>query len=380
MTATATAERVHTGPVADTPNQGHALARVEGNAAVAVAQPAMTFGEIVSMGDTLVKTGFMPEHIKTGGQAAAIIMTGQELGMKPMRAIRSLQLVKGKVVENADSQLARFKSDGGRAKFLQLNERVAELYLVHPNGDEHTETFTIEDAEHAGLLKPSRNGEPSMYVKFPKPMLRSRAITNGLKSIGWEGGTGTYDPDEAIAFNPPAPSVNGPQRERPAGVTSDGEDLDAMTVEEAFEIQLLGTDKNWGGNGGKRLVEVPRSVLEAARKWMATKLENEDNPRFERQVHAITLVLDALDTQEKLPLEGNGSGAPTNGTSSSPSAPGTSPTITATETNPTTSTSATDNPTVLKPGKIEDALKPNEKPVAPSEQGKPPVDTSTLPF
>jgi hypothetical protein len=174
----------------------------------------MTFADILAMGETLVKTGFLPQHIKTGGQAAAIILTGQELGMKPMRAIRSLQLVKGKVVENADSQLARFKSDGGRAKFLQLTERVAELYLRHPNGDEHTEKFAIEDAERAGLLKSSGNGEPSMYVKHPKSMLRSRAITNGLKSIGWEGGAGAYDPDEAIAFTPPAPSGNG-SAERP---------------------------------------------------------------------------------------------------------------------------------------------------------------------
>src|SRR5690242_14228047 len=126
MTAAATAERVHTGPVAGGPHEAHALTRVETAPTTAVA-PAMSFSEVVAMGETLVKTGFMPQHIKTGGQAAAIIMTGQELGMKPMRAIRSLQLVKGKVVENADSQLARFKTDGGRAKFLQHTDRVAEL-------------------------------------------------------------------------------------------------------------------------------------------------------------------------------------------------------------------------------------------------------------
>src|SRR5689334_16536354 len=112
MGATATQDRVHTGPVGDVANESHALTRVDNSqTSVAVAAP-MTFAEIVVMGETLVKTGFLPEHIKNGGQAAAIIMTGQELGMKPMRAIRSLQLVKGKVVENADSQLARFKSDG----------------------------------------------------------------------------------------------------------------------------------------------------------------------------------------------------------------------------------------------------------------------------
>lgn len=154
------------------------------------ALPAQSFGEMVQMGDQLVKTGFLPAHLRTGAQVAAVILTGRELGMEPMRAVRSLSLVKGKVIESADSQLARFKADGGRAQFKQLDETAAVLYLRHPNGDEHTESFTMADARNAGLAG------SETYKKFPKAMLRSRAITAGLKSVGWEGSIGTYDPDE----------------------------------------------------------------------------------------------------------------------------------------------------------------------------------------
>jgi len=159
----------------------------------------MTFADMLSMGNALVTTGFLPDHIKTGAQAAAIIATGRELGMQPMRALRSLNMVKGKVTENADSQLARFKTDGGRASFQELTHQRAVLHLVHPNGDEHTEEFTMQDAVAAGLA-----GRGGMYEKHAKAMLRSRVITAGLKSIGWEGGAGTYDPDEL-----PAPRVQG---------------------------------------------------------------------------------------------------------------------------------------------------------------------------
>lgn len=147
-----------------------------------------SFADLMSLGKELVPTGFLPEHVKTPAQAAAIILTGRELGMPPMRALRSLFMVKGKVTESADSQLARFKLDGGRATFQKLTDTEAVLVLRHPNGDEHTETFTMEDAKRAAA------GE--MYRKFPKAMLRSRVITAGLKSIGWNGATGIYDPSE----------------------------------------------------------------------------------------------------------------------------------------------------------------------------------------
>lgn len=160
----------------------------------------VTFADLVAMGDQLARTGFLPEHIKTGPQFAAIVMTGKEMGMPPMRAIRSFYLVKGKVMEDAASQLARFKNNGGRATFDHLDDTKAVLTLTHPNGDKHTETWTLEDAKKAGLL----NG---MVGKFPKAMLRSRVITAGLKSLGWEGAVGTYDPSELVDTVEDAPQA-----------------------------------------------------------------------------------------------------------------------------------------------------------------------------
>ena len=194
------------------------------------ALPELSFAAMMQMGQALVGTGFLPDHIKNGPQAAAIILAGRELGMEPMRALRSLSLVKGKITEAADSQLARFKSDGGRAVWSELSETGAVLSLTHPNGDKHTETFTLDDARKAGLLS------SGMYSKFPKAMLRSRAITAALKSIGWEGGSGVYDPSELVA-EPVAPE---PVREivRQAPVSS------GMTLEQAENVMV--------GKGEKR--------------------------------------------------------------------------------------------------------------------------------
>ena len=190
--------------------------------------PELSFAAMMQMGQALVGTGFLPDHIKNGPQAAAIILAGRELGMEPMRALRSLSLVKGKITEAADSQLARFKSDGGRAVFSELSDTGAVLSLTHPNGDKHTETFTLDDARKAGLLG------SQMYSKFPKAMLRSRAITAALKSIGWEGGSGVYDPSELAADPTPEP-VREIVRQAPAI---------GMTLEQAEDVMV--------GKGEKR--------------------------------------------------------------------------------------------------------------------------------
>jgi hypothetical protein len=155
---------------------------------------AAQFSALVAMGDQLRKTGFLPAHIKDGVAFAAIVLMGREMGMGTMAACRKLQVIKGTVTERADSQLARFKTAGGRAVFKELSESKAVLVLKHPNGDEHIETFTIEDAKRAGLASNDN------YAKHPKAMLRSRAITAGLKSVGWEGAVGIYDPDEVSDY------------------------------------------------------------------------------------------------------------------------------------------------------------------------------------
>jgi hypothetical protein len=150
----------------------------------------LSFDALIGMGDKLRRTGFLPSHIKDGIAFAAIVLMGRERGIGTMSACQRFAFIKGVPTEKADSQLARFKSCGGKSQFRELTETKAVLWLRHPNGDEHVETFTFDDAKRAGLASNDN------YAKHPKAMLRSRAITAGLKSVGWEGAVGIYDPDE----------------------------------------------------------------------------------------------------------------------------------------------------------------------------------------
>jgi hypothetical protein len=246
------------------------------------------YGGLLALARELVPTGFLPDHIKTPGQAVAIILTGRELGMLPMRALRSLTMVKGKVVENADSQLARFKADGGRSKWITLDETKAVLWLKMRNGDETTSTFTLEDARRAELLN------NSSWKKYPKAMLRSRAITQGLKDLGWEGGVGAYDPEELGVVMPDstAEDIAGTREEQATTAPSNGKPKPAR--EKRMPM---------GHSKGKMLGDLDTKDLESAAKWCR------ENNKFPDLVSAIADVLaERQRDQGKLELDAKQAG------------------------------------------------------------------------
>lgn len=162
-----------------------------------------TFADQMALATTLLRTGFLPTSIKTPGQALAIILTGREMKIGPMQSLRSISVINGRPVLAADLQLALFKRDGGQAKWLTNTPTVVKLWLKHPNGDEHIQEYSMEDASRAELDKnPGRT-----YQKFPAAMLRARAITSGLKAIGYEPVTGVYDPSELATVPLEAPEI-----------------------------------------------------------------------------------------------------------------------------------------------------------------------------
>lgn len=218
MTATLTAPEAVVGTITPEPK---ALART-GNTASALTAPEANFGSMMDLAQTLIASGFLPRHVQKPAQAVAIILTGREMGLGPMAALRSIYMVEGKPTLAADLCLGLFKRAGGQATFTRLDEKGAVLRLRHPNGDEHVEQFLEADAQRAGLLG------KDVWKKYPKAMYRSRVITAGIKSIGFETLAGVYDPEEmevraplAAPAAPPPPISDG--RQAAEAADDDGE-------------------------------------------------------------------------------------------------------------------------------------------------------------
>ena len=123
--------------------------------------------------EMLVKTGFLPQTIKTPEQAVAIMMKGRELGVPPMYALSNIAVISGKPACTAELMLALLYRDHGDAA-LQVVEtsatRCVAAYKRRGWKEAQTFAFTIEDAKTAGL-------QGGNWAKYPAAMLRARCIS-----------------------------------------------------------------------------------------------------------------------------------------------------------------------------------------------------------
>jgi len=185
----------------------------------------------------LLKSGLLPSAIKSAEAALFIILTGRDLGLSPVQSLRSIHIIQGKVELSADLQLGLFHRQGGRSKWRKLDATGAELelqasWLAEP----HVSRFGVEEAKKAELMSSAN------YRKYPVAMFRSRAITQGLKDIGFLAASGVYAPGElggdvivdvstgeVIPADAPAPE---PVRE----ITSTAGTVEALSDEERSRL------------------------------------------------------------------------------------------------------------------------------------------------
>lgn len=130
-------------------------------------------------------------------QVLALMAICESEGIHPAKAVQEYHIIQGRPALKADAMMARFQAAGGKVNWeVYTDERVTGSFS-HPNGGSLSVTWTIEQARSIGLVKPG-----SGWQKFPRAMLRSRCISEGIRSVYPGSVTGFYSPEEVQDFEP----------------------------------------------------------------------------------------------------------------------------------------------------------------------------------
>lgn len=155
--------------------------------------------EAKSLSTTLSKASLLPEALR-GKEADVlmIIMTGAELNLAPMQAIRAIDVIKGKPSLKAETMVALVRNRKDVCRFFKClhTDALKATYSTQRVEDEEPTTlsFTMEQAKTAGLAS------SDMYRKFPDTMLRHRCSSMLVKMVYSDIVLGLYSDEEVHSF------------------------------------------------------------------------------------------------------------------------------------------------------------------------------------
>lgn len=128
--------------------------------------------------------------LKNVDQALALMATAVAEGRHPASVARDYHIIQGTPAKRSEAMMRDFQAAGGRVEWHQLDDEVAEATFSHPAGGRVKIRWDFDRAGKAGLA--SRD----MWKKYPRQMLRSRCVSEGVRTVCPMATSGSYTPEE----------------------------------------------------------------------------------------------------------------------------------------------------------------------------------------
>jgi hypothetical protein len=135
--------------------------------------------EIAKMAAKLVQTSFVPQSYNgKPAEATAAILTGMEVGLKPMAALRSIDVVNGTPALRAQALRGLVQAAGHKVWVEESTSQRAVVKGIRRGDDQvQTSVWDVERARQLGLL-----GKPN-YQKQAQAMFVARATSEICRLI-----------------------------------------------------------------------------------------------------------------------------------------------------------------------------------------------------
>lgn len=132
--------------------------------------------------------------VKTPEQALALMALCEAEGLHPAKAIQRYHIVQGRPAMKADTMLAEFQKSGGKVEWSEYTSEKVTGIFSHPSGGSVAVTWDMIQATKAGL-----SGK-DVWKHYPRSMMRSRCISEGVRAVFPGIVEGIYTPEEVEAM------------------------------------------------------------------------------------------------------------------------------------------------------------------------------------
>lgn len=152
------------------------------------------YAEVERMAMAVAKSGLF--GVKTADQALALMLVAQAEGRHPALAARDYDVIQGRPSKKSEAMLRDFLQSGGTVEWHDLTDTLADATFAHPSGGKVRIAWDMKRASAAGL------GGKDMWKKYPRQMLRARAVSEGIRTVCPMATSGMYVPEEVQDFQP----------------------------------------------------------------------------------------------------------------------------------------------------------------------------------
>jgi len=145
-------------------------------------------GDVMKMAEAVAKSGLF--GVKSADQALALMLVAQAEGRHPALAARDYDIIQGRPAKKTEAMLRDFLENQGKVEWHELSDTLASATFSHPAGGSVKIDWDIKRAGAAGL-----SGR-DMWKKYPRQMLRSRCVSEGIRTVCPMATSGMYIPEE----------------------------------------------------------------------------------------------------------------------------------------------------------------------------------------
>lgn len=195
--------------------------------------------DIRAIGEVIAKSKLF--GVTTPEQAIALCMIAHAEGRHPAMAAKDYDIIQNKPSKKSEAMLRDFLQSGGKVEWHQLDDAMADATFDHPQGGKVRISWDMDRAKLAGLA-----GKDN-WKKHPRQMLRSRVVSEGVRTVCPMATSGMYVPEEVQDFEKPKSAMEQ-WADTPPAITLEQKpdelaDLKGWATKMAFDVDNCTSEK-----------------------------------------------------------------------------------------------------------------------------------------